>query len=372
MANLTYAKQLKQYLRKRGSPLAPYAQLIAAVEHRYNLPQGLLAGIAAAETTFGTNPAAGRDITDRHNAWGWGPHIAFPSWEHAIRTIGRGLGKNYIAKGLTTPLAIGQKYAPSSDGNNPSHWADTVSSIMSEVGGGSYSPGAPMTGSPSVPLKLPRPAPIKINKQTRIPYATAYSIAAQIASARATGDSSKIVSAMKELYDFAAPQGPPSKHDAELLYGQQTAGSSVGNEVVISPLKTKMPGGSEFMSVDAEGAPGPNGQHYHAAKDWFAPAGTAVAAPVNGKIVEVRASRGRSGQIFGGVVKVQAADGRVYVFRHIDPKKVRPGMRVKAGQLIGTVTAWTDGSPHTHIEIWKTLAGGYNVSNMIDPATVFG
>ena len=71
-------------------------------------------------------------------------------------------------------------------------------------------------------------------------------------------------------------------------------------------------------------------------------------------------------------MKVQAPDGRVYVFRHIDPKKVRPGMKIGAGQLIGTVTAWADGSPHTHVEIWKTLAGGYNISNMIDPATVFG
>ena len=185
-----YVKQLQAYLKKRGSPLAPYAQLIAVTERRYRLPQGLLAGIAAAETTFATNPAAGRDITSGHNAWGWGPHIQFPNWQTAIQTIGRGLGKNYIAKGLTDPLAIGRKYAPSSDGNDPSHWANTVSSIMSEVGGGSYSPGAPMTDAfPVQALKIPRPAPIKINRQTRVPYAVAYSIAAQLANARATGDS---------------------------------------------------------------------------------------------------------------------------------------------------------------------------------------
>ena len=34
--------------------------------------------------------------------------------------------------------------------------------------------------------------------------------------------------------------------------------------------------------------------------------------------------------------------------------------RVNAGEEIATVTPWTDGTPHTHIELWKTLEGGYN------------
>ena len=60
---------------------------------------------------------------------------------------------------------------------------------------------------------------MKINRQTRVPYAVAYSIAAQIANARATGDSGGIVNAMKELYDYAAPVGPPSQTAAKALYG---------------------------------------------------------------------------------------------------------------------------------------------------------
>ena len=35
---------------------------------------------------------------------------------------------------------------------------------------------------------------------------------------------------------------------------------------------------------------------------------------------------------------------------------------------------WADNpkSSHSHIEVWKTLGGGYNVSNMLDPIEVFG
>jgi hypothetical protein len=31
------------------------------------------------------------------------------------------------------------------------------------------------------------------------------------------------------------------------------------------------------------------------------------------------------------------------------------------------VTAWRDGPSHAHIELWKTLAGGYVFENMLDP-----
>jgi murein DD-endopeptidase MepM/ murein hydrolase activator NlpD len=140
---------------------------------------------------------------------------------------------------------------------------------------------------------------------------------------------------------------------------------------IVSPLGTKMPGGSEFHVRDAEGAPGRGGR-FHAGKDWFAPAGGAVKSPWGGKVVEVKQSRGNSGQVFGGTVKIQRPDGRVFVARHVDPRKVRVGQTVRPGQLVATVSPWKGGSPHAHIEIWKSLAGGYRLNNMIDPTRVFG
>ena len=123
---------------------------------------------------------------------------------------------------------------------------------------------------------------------------------------------------------------------------------------------------SEFDVQDAEGAPGAEG-NLHAGYDLFAKAGAPVRSPIEGTIVEVKASRGNTGQIFGGTVKVQGADGRVWVFRHVDPKGVVEGGKVTAGQEIASVTEWTGGAHHAHIELWKTLEGGYNVSNMDDP-----
>ena len=75
------------------------------------------------------------------------------------------------------------------------------------------------------------------------------------------------------------------------------------------------------------------------------------------------------GQVFGGTVKIENAAGRVWVMRHVQPR-VDVGQRVDAGQLIATVVPWRSGPPHVHIELWKSLGGGYRLENMIDPVTV--
>lgn len=136
---------------------------------------------------------------------------------------------------------------------------------------------------------------------------------------------------------------------------------------LVRPIAARLTPGSEFGLQDAEGAPANDGRRYHAGKDWFAPGGTAVRSPVSGEIVEVKPSRGNSGQIFGGVVKVRGEDGKVWVFRHVDPTGVREGQRVGAGDLLARVTDWTGGPDHAHIELWRTLRGGYDFENMIDP-----
>jgi hypothetical protein len=46
---------------------------------------------------------------------------------------------------------------------------------------------------------------------------------------------------------------------------------------------------------------------------------------------------------------------------------------VSAGQRLASVVKWADNpkSSHAHIELWKTLGGGYNYENMIDPMSWF-
>ena len=148
-------------------------------------------------------------------------------------------------------------------------------------------------------------------------------------------------------------------------------GTAMADGVFVQPLETPMTARSEYGIVDAEGAPSRDGKKYHAGKDWFAPAGSAVFAPVAGKVIEVKQSRGNSGQVFGGVVKIQDATGRVFVFRHVDPRGVKEGQSIKAGSTIAGVTNWQDGSPHAHVEVWRTREGGYTFENMLDPVRVF-
>lgn len=120
-----------------------------------------------------------------------------------------------------------------------------------------------------------------------------------------------------------------------------------------------------FTLADAQGMnPRPPGRH--GAVDWFAAGDTPVKAARAGKVVEVVPTRGTTGQVFGGTVKVEEQDGTVWVYRHVDPR-VGLGTEVGAAQVIADVTDWRDGPAHLHMEIWRTLAGGYNFGNAIDP-----
>lgn len=133
------------------------------------------------------------------------------------------------------------------------------------------------------------------------------------------------------------------------------------------PILTTPRGRSAFRLRDPEGAPDVDGVKYHAGLDWFAPGETPAHSPVAGSVVEARASRGNTGQVFGGTVKArEKGSGLIYVMRHVDPS-VGTGEVVYAGQVVAAVTNWHDGPDHAHVEVWRTLAGGYRVPNMIDP-----
>lgn len=142
---------------------------------------------------------------------------------------------------------------------------------------------------------------------------------------------------------------------------------------LVQPIAGKVPTSSAFNYVDPEGMPDAKGTRRHGAVDWFGAPGTPVVAPWDGEVVEVKVSKTNSGQVFGGVVKVRSlSTGYVFVARHVDPRGVREGQRVAAGTPLAGITAWKSGSPHAHIEVWKTLEGGYTWENALDPIQVFG
>jgi len=138
------------------------------------------------------------------------------------------------------------------------------------------------------------------------------------------------------------------------------------------PLPIKNRQDYAFKYRDAQGAPDVTGARYHGAVDWFTggTGGDAVRSPEDGKIIDVLASRGSSGQVFGGVVRIDC--GRcVYVLRHVEPM-VREGEQVSRGDVVAHVTRWRDwpSGSHLHMEIWRTFAGGYRLENMMDPGEV--
>lgn len=156
--------------------------------------------------------------------------------------------------------------------------------------------------------------------------------------------------------------------------------SSVGGGTIVQPLPGSIPTSSSFNTPDGPEGAGSKSGNYHGALDWFAAPGTPLVSPVNGTIIEVRtpeqvaASSNNPSQVFGGVVKVQMANGMVWVFRHIQPLKgIQVGKQVSAGAPIASIYRWASNpsGSHTHIEIWKTLQGGYNMSNLLDPVEVF-
>jgi cell wall-associated NlpC family hydrolase/murein DD-endopeptidase MepM/ murein hydrolase activator NlpD len=218
---------------------------------------------------------------------------------------------------------------------------------------------APVVAAPGAPVA---PAPEAATGQSGV-FATP--------GAAAPAGASPTVSDLPAVEPAPAPAGQPVQAAADVVAQAPAAGTG-GPIAPVAPedMANTNEGGklhaSEFHVQDAEGAPGAEG-NLHAGYDLFAKAGAPVRSPIEGTIVEVKASRGSSGQVFGGTVKVQGADGRVWVFRHVDPKGVVEGGKVTAGQEIASVTEWTGGAHHAHIELWKTFEGGYNVSNMDDP-----
>jgi cell wall-associated NlpC family hydrolase len=141
------AKQINQYLKRQGSPLAGYGNAFVRAGRNYGVSPALLVAISGAESSFG------KINSGSNNPFGWGPGIDFPSWQDAIQTVAKGLRNGYLNEGRTSIQAIGAKWAPQGASNDPtnlnSNWVTNVQKFMQELGGG-----MPATASQSAPNAL--------------------------------------------------------------------------------------------------------------------------------------------------------------------------------------------------------------------------
>lgn len=412
------SQRIASYLRGKGSPLAPYANDFVSIGNKYGIDPRFLVAISGAETGFAK---AGSRL---RNPFGWNSATKYAGPRDVLERIGRGLSSStgYYA-GKNTIGAIGATWAPpgaQNDAGGNSGWPRAVGQFYRELGGnpnaqvkglrrGIVAPAGGGTGPVATPVS-PGLATVagstpyggQMLQRLResgdpLPASVVAGIKAYSDQARASvlaGTFNKNDSAFGAIRDAmirnikmraatvqgqlgtgqivpgatgAGPLGGVAAGAGAPVSGMTNYGSTRG---VVRPLPTK-PGGSSYGYSDPEGQGG-----RHLAHDWFAPANTAVASPVNGTIFRVKPDpnpgKRASGQVFGGSVYIRGDDGKVWVFRHVavPERSVGVGQRVRAGQKIGGVKDWGGGS-HAHIELYRPGPYEYSPARALNPWDFF-
>jgi hypothetical protein len=380
----------------RGTPMAGEARAIYNAALSGGINPALVAGIAGAESSFGSRGYA----VGRKNPFGL-MGFSFKSYADATTKLAQTLkSKNlgypqaYGKSGLRGIIGIYTPYgAANGPGNDPSAHTRNIINIGAKTGG---DPSSVYLNGRNVPVPSPQvqaPQPrgargmsvgtgdpelgsllarqyLEMDRGASV--GEMESTAMQIA--RAMGSRQRTLAAAART-PSGGVQMPTARGGAARAAGVTAPG---GTEMldygpmggVVRPLPTPI-GGSDYGYSDPEGQDG-----RHLAKDWFAPGGTALASPVSGTVFRVKndpnPGQRASNQVFGGSVYIKDNSGRVWVFRHVEsPEKyTQAGRRVTAGQRIGAVKPWS-GSSHAHIELYKPGPYEYSSARAMDPHAFF-
>ncbi len=128
---------INQMLGKYGSPAAGTGADLYNLGVQYNVDSAFALAIFWNESNFGragtaqsTHSLGNLRCIDGYVCQGG--YAAFGSWQEGYTAFYKLIsGPYYVGSGLTTPEAIIPKYAPSGDGNSPSHYIYVVDSAVS-------------------------------------------------------------------------------------------------------------------------------------------------------------------------------------------------------------------------------------------------
>lgn len=117
-------QNLRRFLLKHNSPLAPYAEEFVIYADEYGLDYRLVPAISGVESTFGKHIPIGS-----YNAYGWANgDYKFTSWEDSIEHVSKTLKNSYIDRGVDSIYEIAKVYAPPS-----TTWGRNVSFFVKKI-----------------------------------------------------------------------------------------------------------------------------------------------------------------------------------------------------------------------------------------------
>lgn len=371
-----------------GTPMQREARGIYNAARRQGINPAFVAGLAAAESSYGTAGYA----RGTYNPYGLGVHLGwkFPNYTKATERLGSTLNSLgypglYKSRGIAGVIS---QYTPASDGNDEAAHVRNIISYGKKTKGNPsliYT-GRSMQEANAAPMADPYPQNNDgVAKETPVAYVSdkVKKMLAQQYLRTLKGTLSPEFAretTMALMSDIAAPGGSRAMASSGGMTAPAPRGSGGpitpmmtgygSTRGVVRPLPTPL-GGGDYGYADKEGQDG-----RHLADDWFAPANTPVAAPVSGTVFRVKPDKevGKKsvGQVFGGTVYIRDKGGRIFVFRHLEnPQRyTQAGQQVTAGQRIGAVKAWGT-APHAHIEMYRPGPYSYSSARAMDPNQFF-
>lgn len=320
---------------------AQYGRLADQIARRHGLDPKLFRRLITAES--GWNPGAvsgagARGLTQVVPRWHPDANLSTPAGqlEYGAKHLSSLLKKYGNPRDALSVYNSGRPWA---QGQGISETRNYVSKILGGYGGsGSVAPGA----GPAVPPAAGTPG------------------AADLAPAAGSLDVRRlmgILNAQRQRVLRGEMPGPGYQRElGRLVQGAlsgarvKSAGQQVGAQVAsAAQTVTGVPGGLTMGG-------GPEGHHSRALGNWqsddaydlMGKAGQSIYSPIGGTVVKISGQPGGKPGFAGYGITVRTPQGDLF-FKHLGSANVKPGQRIKPGQLIGTLDPSTAGGPHLHL-----------------------